>query len=140
VEIVLTNQPEDRQNLAAALEAFARQNQLPARVLQAADLSLEEHITNILRYAYDDAQPRRICVRLDVLGGCLQIEVADDGRPFDPLQKPRVDTSLPLEDKPVGGLGIHLIRQFMDEIQYCREANLNILRLRKRINAPASGA
>ena len=135
MEIVLTNQPAQRRDLVAALEAFARQHQLAASIRQAADLALEEHLTNIVRYGYEDARPHEVRVRLGLEEGCLVIEVQDDGKAFDPLQIPKVDTSVPLESKPVGGLGIHLIRSFMDEVKYCRQAGCNILRMRKRLTA-----
>ena len=133
MEIVLTNQAAQRQRLLTALEAFTEEHHLPASVRQAADLALEEHLTNILRYAYDDTQLHEIRVRFELNQDGLVIEVEDDGRAFDPLQRPRVDTALPLESKPMGGLGIHLIRQVMDDVSYRREANRNILRLHKRL-------
>jgi anti-sigma regulatory factor (Ser/Thr protein kinase) len=134
VEIVLTNQPGERQRLVSALETFARDNDLAAPVRQAADLALEEHVTNVLRYAYGDAQSRPVLVRLELENGFLLVEVEDEGKPFDPLKRPDVDTSIPLEDKPVGGLGIYLIRKFMDEVKYRREGNKNILTMRKRLD------
>lgn len=116
-----------------ALQEFAREHNLPAKVLQAVDLALEEHLTNVMTYGYEEAAPRDVRIRLTVDGGWVQVEVEDDGRPFNPLAAPRVDTSLPLEEKPVGGLGIHIIRQFMDELDYHRTGGKNILRMRKQI-------
>lgn len=132
MEIVLTNLPEEKQRLLRGLQLFAREHELPAEVLQAADLALEEHLTNIMSYAYDEASLHRIQVRLLVQEECLEIEVEDDGKPFNPLERPRVDTTVPLQAKPIGGLGIHLMRQFMDELAYRRESNRNILCMRKR--------
>jgi anti-sigma regulatory factor (Ser/Thr protein kinase) len=136
VEIVLTSQPGDKQRLLIALETFVQEHHLPAAVRQAADLALEEHLTNITRYAYEDARPHEVVVRFELEEGCAVIEVEDDGKPFNPLQMPEVDTAVPLDSKPVGGLGIHLIRQFMDDVQYRREKDLNILTMRKRLGAP----
>jgi anti-sigma regulatory factor (Ser/Thr protein kinase) len=134
VEIVLTNQPAQRQRLLTALEAFAREHHLPAAVRRAADLALEEHLTNIRNYAYENGSRHSIRVRLEVESGYLTVEVEDDGKAFDPLQVPPANTSLPLEKKPVGGLGVHLIRKFMDDVHYRREADKNILRMRKRLD------
>ena len=111
---------------------------MPAVVVRAADLALEEHLTNVMNYAYDDAQPHQIRVRLAVEQGHLLIEVEDDGKPFNPLQASEVDTSVPLEQKPIGGLGIHLMRRFMDELHYHREGNRNVLGMRKRLDPPAT--
>jgi anti-sigma regulatory factor (Ser/Thr protein kinase) len=139
VEIVLTNKPEEKQRLLAALEQFAQANRLPRAVVQAADLALEEHVTNILHYAYDDLRPHEILVRFTIEQGQLQVEVEDSGKPFNPLDRPETEASIPLESKPIGGLGIHLIRKFMDDVHYRRERDKNILRMHKRLNSPAGG-
>lgn len=134
MEIVLHNQPEELPRLRCALGDFAREHQVPDRAVQAADLALEEHLTNVLAYGYKDKAAHDIVVRLTIEGRWLELEVADDARPFNPLSRPAADTSLPLDQRPPGGLGIHLIRQFMDELDYRREADKNIFRMRKRLD------
>jgi anti-sigma regulatory factor (Ser/Thr protein kinase) len=129
----LTNQPKEEQKLLHALQEFARDNRLPEKVLQAADLALEEHLTNVMKYGYDDVQVHEILVRLEIVHGELRIEVEDDGRAFNPLEAPGPDLNLPLSERPLGGLGIHLIRKFMDELAYRREGNRNVLQMRKRL-------
>jgi anti-sigma regulatory factor (Ser/Thr protein kinase) len=131
LELILQNRPEERQRLVSALKEFARQHRLPPTVLQAADLALEEHVTNVMSYAYRDAVAHEIRIRLAIENHRLQIEVEDDGCAYDPLSRPPVDTSAPLEEKPIGGLGVHLIRNLMDEVDYRWEAGKNILRMRK---------
>ena len=135
MEIVLTNRPEEKPRLLRALEAFATEHRLPAKVLQAADLALEEHVTNVWHYAYADAALHEIRVRLSCDERALLVEVEDDGRAFNSLDVPPVDTSVSLEQRPVGGLGIHLMRQFMDTLDYRREGGRNILRMTKRLAA-----
>ena len=133
MEIVLTNRPEEKPRLLRALEAFAAEHRLPAKVLQAAALVLEEHVTNVLQYAYADTSLHEIRVRLSCDEGALHVEVEDDGRAFNPLEAPPVDTSIPMEERPIGGLGIHLMRRFMDGLDYRREGTRNILRMTKRL-------
>ncbi len=133
MEISLKNRPEEKRKLLAALESFVRTHQLPPAVSRAADLALEEHLTNVMDYAYDDRREHEICVRLDVNGAQLVVEVEDDGRAFDPTQAPELDTSLPPDQRPIGGLGIHFIRRSMDEVRYRRQANRNVLRMVKRL-------
>lgn len=133
MEIVLKNQPVEKQRLLKALEAFAADHHLPDKAVQAADLALEEHLTNVLNYAYADTAIHEIRVRFTCDERWFQIEVEDDGRVFNPLDQPQVDTSVPLEQRPVGGLGIHLMRQFMDGLDYRRENGRNILRMTKRL-------
>lgn len=135
MEVVLRNEPGQKAALLIALEEFAQKHDLPASVRRAADLAIEEHLTNIIRYAYEDALPHDILVRFGFEKGCFCIEVEDDGKPFNPLQRPEVDTSVPLDAKPVGGLGIHLIRRFMDSVDYRREGCKNILRMCKLLMA-----
>ena len=132
MEIILKNKPEEKRRLLSALGDFVCERQIPPPMVQAADLALEEHLTNVMAYAYEDARDHEIVVRLEANDAGFIIEVEDDGKPFDPTQAPVVDTSLPLEKKPIGGLGIHLIRGAMDEMKYRRQANRNVLRMVKR--------
>ena len=133
VQVVLTNKLEEKRKLLAALENFAQQNHVPVLVVRAADLALEEHLTNVINYGYDDARPHEIIVRFSLEQNQLVIEVEDDGKAFNPLTRPQVDTSVPMDAKPIGGLGIHLMRSFMDGLDYRRQANKNILQMRKRL-------
>ncbi len=133
MQVVLTKTPVERKRLLEALQTFARAHELSAPVVHAADLALEEHLTNIINYGYTDTRPHRVSVRFALEEGFLVIEVEDNGKPFNPLDSPKVDTSLPLDQKPLGGLGVHLIRSVMDELQYRRDANKNVLRMRKRL-------
>jgi len=133
LEIILKNRPEETRKLLAALQSFVGAHDLPKPVVQAADLALEEHLTNVMSYGYDDGREHEIRVRLETNASHLVIEVEDDGRAFDPTQVPAADTSLPLDQRPIGGLGIHLIRRSMDEIRYERQAGRNVVRMSKRL-------
>lgn len=134
MEIILNHQPEARARLLKALEAFAAEHQLPAKVVQAADLALEEHLANVFKHGYADDPERQVQVSFHCAKGRVQIEVADDAPPFNPLNRPPVDTTIPLEQRPVGGLGVHLMRQFMDSLEYRREGGRNILHMSKRLD------
>jgi anti-sigma regulatory factor (Ser/Thr protein kinase) len=72
-------------------------------------------------------------VRLRRTGDSVAVEVEDDGRPFDPLQVPPPDLTLSLEQRPIGGLGIHLIRNLMDEVSYARRDGRNVLKMAKHL-------
>ena len=88
MQISLINQPTEKQKLLRALQQFAHDHQVPAKALQAADLSLEEHLTNVMKYGFEDTQVHEIQVRLEIVNGDLQIEVEDDGKAFNPLEYP----------------------------------------------------
>lgn len=133
VQVSLINQPKEKQKLLRALQTFAHDHRLPGKVLQAADLSLEEHLANVMNYGFDDAQVHEILVRLEIVNGDFQIEVEDDGKAFNPLEYPEPNLNLPLSERPIGGLGIHLIRSFMDELGYRREGERNVFQMRKHL-------
>jgi len=82
-----------------------------------------------------DAGAMVVSITFGKRGGHSFVEVEDDGREFNPLASPPVDVSVPLERRPIGGLGIHMIRQLMDSVTYRRENGRNILKLVKRITA-----
>lgn len=79
-----------------------------------------------------DNGEHRIVVRLSLKQGVLTAAIEDDGRPFNPLEAPVSGTDAPLEKGPTGGFGIHLVRKVMDEIEYRRQDNRNILVMRKK--------
>lgn len=133
MEVLLLNQPTELSRLHDRVSAFAREHRISEKVVAAMELALEEHVTNILHYAYADTNPHWIRVRLDSNPPWLEVLVEDDGKAFDPSAHPPVDTTVPLEYKPVGGLGIHMMRQSTDEMTYRREAGKNVLTLRKRV-------
>lgn len=139
MQVVLTNQPAEKQKLLKALRKFARDHRLPKKVLQSADLALEEHLTNLMNYGFEDAQVHQIFIRLEMVNGGFQVEVEDDGKAFNPLEFPAPDLTLPLSERPVGGLGIHLIRSFMDELNYRREGGRNLFQMRKRVGREPAG-
>ena len=97
------------------------------------DLALEEIFTNIVRYGYDDNRPHEIVVRLKGSRDSVRISVEDDGRHFNPLLAPTVDIHAPAAERPIGGLGIHLVRNLLDQVRYQRRPSGNRLILIKRL-------
>ncbi len=98
----------------------------------------DELLHNIMCYAYNDEEAHAIEVGIKLSGDRLQIQISDDGAPFNPFSLEDPDTSLSLEDRDVGGLGIHLVRNVMDEIAYQRNIDRNIVTLVKRITTEES--
>jgi anti-sigma regulatory factor (Ser/Thr protein kinase) len=135
----LRNDPAQTRQLAAWVKDFAHRADLPDAVRDAFDLALEECITNVISYAWNDGQEHWLTLRFlsDPTSACVEIE--DDGRAFNPLSKPPVDTTEPLETRPIGGLGIHMVRQLMDSATYRRENGLNVLTLIKGKRPAAAG-
>ena len=109
------------------MQEFAEANHLPQTITQAIDLSLVEWVTNIISYGHTDSLEHWIDVRLVLANGEVRLEVSDDGCEFNPLSHPPVDTSAPLETRPIGGLGIHMMRKLMDRVEYRREGGRNVV-------------
>ena len=114
------------------LKSFAEAAQLSPAARNAFDLALTEWVTNVISYAYEDDQEHWLSVRFLTAPNRARVEVEDDGRAFNPLTLPPVDTTVPLEQRPVGGLGIHMIRQLMDSVEYRRADGRNILTMARR--------
>ena len=133
VEIKLHNKLSELASANRTLTEFGRQHGLPDSVLHDFNLALGEILTNIISYGYTDSGEHEITVRLSVGPGEMSVDVEDDGQPFNPLEAPEVDTTKPLEDRAIGGLGVHLVRKLMDGLEYQRYEGKNLLVMRKRL-------
>lgn len=120
--------------MSETIDEFCASNKLPPDTGFALNLSLEEVITNIIKYAYDDNDEHIILVRLYINRGQVYIEVEDDGRPFNPLEVEPPDIHKPIEERPIGGLGIHLVKNHMDSLDYIRNGDRNLLIMTKKAN------
>ena len=108
---------------------FLREQAVSPKAAYAVSLSLEEIVTNIVKYAYDDPDAREIDVGLVVDDRAVVIRIEDDGKQFDPSSFPEPDTSLSIEKRTDGGLGIHLVRKMSESMKYYRENGRNILEI-----------
>ena len=96
-------------------------------------LAIEEAVVNVMKYAYPQGTRGDVTIEAVSNDVRLKFTIIDSGKPFDPTVLPEVDTTLPAKDRRIGGLGIHIVRQFMDSINYERSGNLNILTIRKNL-------
>ena len=133
--IVLRNHVAELERVGQLVAAFGTEHQLPSQIVFDLTLALDEILTNIMSYAYADQGNHEIVVRLSQQAGTLVAEVEDDGRPFNPLEVPPPDLDAAIEDRPVGGLGLHLVRRVTDGLDYERAAGKNRLVLRKALAA-----
>jgi serine/threonine-protein kinase RsbW len=103
-----------------------------------AELALEEVVTNVIKFGYDDGGPHEIL--LEAYGGPtgLVLRVVDDGREFNPLTAPAPDFEKPIEEREAGGLGIHMVRRLVAKLEYERLEGKNILTLYLTENSPRS--
>jgi anti-sigma regulatory factor (Ser/Thr protein kinase) len=133
VVVTLHNRLSELERLSEAVTSFGEGHHLPEKTLYALNLALDEIVTNIISYGYDDQADHQINLRLSVGDGEVTAEVEDDGKPFNPLEAPEPDVTKPIEERQVGGLGIHLTRKLMDRLEYERRQGKNRLLLWKRV-------
>lgn len=133
-EIRAKNDLQEIERISQFATAFGEETGLPERIVFAMNLALEEILVNIINYGYEDGGVHEVGVSIEIdAAGALVIEVQDDARPFDPTSMPDVDLEQSLEDRNIGGLGIHLVRTMFDDFEYHRREPLgNRLVLKKR--------
>lgn len=131
MRIELANNLDEMANVIMALEEFSDSAGLDMRAAQAAEMALDELLTNIISYGYLDSGQHKIVVEMCVEDNALQIVVSDDGVPFNPFEQeePELDTSI--DERNLGGMGIHLVKKFMDEYSYQRLEERNVVTLLK---------
>ena len=132
--LTLPNDINTIPQLSEFIESFCDEAGIGMETTMSLNLALEEAVVNVMDYAYpkDTAGHVNIDVRTDA--DCVVFVITDNGIPFDPTAMKDVDTTLPLEERSIGGLGIFLTRQIMDDISYERSNGRNILTLKKNIN------
>jgi anti-sigma regulatory factor (Ser/Thr protein kinase) len=131
-ELRLRNQLAELQRLSEWISESARVNHWPQSLAHAVELALVEWVTNVISYAYPNSQEHWLTVRLESGASEVRAEVVDEGIAFNPLTHPPVDINAPLEQRAIGGLGVHMMRKLMDEVKYCRKDERNIVTMTKR--------
>jgi serine/threonine-protein kinase RsbW len=125
----------DVARIAARVEAFCADKKISRRLAGKFNLALDEVVTNIISYAASsDGRRCEISIRIDYRDGDLAAVVSDDGKPFNPLLQPPPDIDAAIEDRPIGGLGIHLLRTLMDSLDYRWSEGRNCLAFRLHVD------
>lgn len=133
-EFVLDNTLAQIPRFAEEIEAFCQLRGVAPADIYKINLALEELLTNIISYGFDDDRVHRIQVVLALQGEQFQVMLSDDGKPFDPLSEAGAAVlEGRLEDRPIGGLGVHLVRTLMDRLEYAHVDGHNRLTLHKRV-------
>lgn len=138
--LVLRNSLSEIPRIAEAVEHFFESNALPPAAQMHVTLSLDELATNAITYGFPDhvEHDTAITIRLRMQENELVAIMEDCGKSFDPLSVQPPDTELGLDEREIGGLGVHFVREFMTHVEYQRVDGLNRLTMRKTLVGPSS--
>lgn len=131
-KLVLPNDIATIPQLNEFIDTVAEEVGLDMSLTMSLNLALEEAVVNVMDYAYPEGQRGDVDIEVTADQQWLTFVISDTGIAFDPTAKEDVDTTLSAEERPIGGLGIFLVRQLMDVIDYKREGDKNVLTLRKK--------
>jgi anti-sigma regulatory factor (Ser/Thr protein kinase) len=124
-------------SVSAAFAAFAEKHELSDKVRRSVNVALDELLANELTHGMAGRENGSVEVEVGLDQSRLTITLTDDGPPFDPFAQDAPDTTLSVEDRPIGGLGLHLVRKLMDEVSYKRLDDHNVVILVKELAAQA---
>ena len=128
--LVLNNNIQELDKLEPFLAKFFEKENLDMSLLPQFDLALEEAATNVIMYAYPEGEKGTAELTLELKNGQIHSVLSDSGSPFDPLQSPAVNLDVSLEERKIGGLGIHLIKEIMKDVSYEHKNGKNVLSMR----------
>ena len=138
LELSLANDLREIAGVAARIDRFCESRALPSQVAYAVNLAIDELLTNTITAGYRDDDPHRIEIVLREEADALVVIIVDDGVPFDPTQAaPAPESEGALEQGAFEGLGLLLVRQMTDDVEYRRLQGCNIVTLTKRMDAGA---
>jgi serine/threonine-protein kinase RsbW len=126
--------------VVAFVEAFGRDQGLPARAINNLNLCLDELLNNTISYGYEDAVPRVISVTLTFDGDCLSADIEDDAKPFDPRSTKPPELPRDLASRKLGGLGLYFVNSLMDAVDYRWSDGYNRTVLKKDMRSPAGAS
>ena len=131
--LTLKNDPSEIARSAEEIEAYGESHGWPMKWIMNLNLSLDELITNIISYGYRDGEEHEIRITLTEEEGSLTVVLEDDGIAFDPLSEvSEPDLDADVEERRIGGLGVHFVKSLMDEVAYERRDGRNRLTLIQR--------
>ena len=129
--ITLTNDVQEVPRLNAFVDEVCEEHGCDMETTMRMNLAIEEAVVNVIDYAYPPDTVGFVDIKVTTDDNHMEFVISDSGTPFDPTKKEDVDISLPVEERRIGGLGIHLVKQLMDKISYERKDGRNVLTLIK---------
>jgi PAS domain S-box-containing protein len=131
LKVEIKNHPDGISVVDKKFAAFAEASNIPKVIARKIRLACDELLNNTISYAYKDDAEHSISVDMELTAECLRVTVTDDGDLFNPFEHEAPDTGASLEEREIGGLGIHLVRNLMNKVTYQRQAEKNVVTLLK---------
>lgn len=138
LELEAGNRYEEIDRVNRSFDEFASTHGLPEKVRRSMKLVFDDLLNNVISYAYEDEDEHLIEIRIELSPDRLAVRITDDGHPFNPFGRTSPDTALELEEREIGGLGIHLVQNLMDEVSYTRRTDRNVVVLVKYLSHEAA--
>ena len=133
-KLVIKNEISEIGKLATFIEELGEELVLTPDLIFNLNLALEEAVTNVILYAYPKEEQKDIFISANMSDNILIFVLTDSGKEFDPTKVPDADITLSAEEREIGGLGVFLIRQIMDTVEYQRIDEKNVLSMSKQLN------
>jgi sigma-B regulation protein RsbU (phosphoserine phosphatase) len=127
----IENDLSDIAKVDEMLDEFAEQFGIPPAIAVTFHVIFDDLLNNVISFGFNDGQRHFIDISLESTANSLIVSIADDGMPFNPLDETAPNTKLSIEDRQIGGLGIHLVIKLVDDVRYQRTADKNVLTLTK---------
>lgn len=132
--LVIENDLSEISKLATFIGELSEELDLTPELNFNLNLVLEEAVSNVILYAYGEEKHKEISLMAKISDGNLVFVLTDSGKEFDPTKVPDADITLSAEEREIGGLGIYLIRQIMNKVEYQRIDKRNVLTMRKQLD------
>ncbi len=131
--LTLPNDVQEVPRLAAFVEDICEVAGIDMGTTMKMNLAIEEAVVNVMNYAYPSGVKGEVRIEAGVREGYVEFVISDDGTPFNPTEVEDADTTLSAEERQIGGLGIFLVKHFMDIVEYKYVNGQNVLTLRKNL-------
>ena len=139
LKVSLVNDLQELARIAARIDEFCEDRNLGPQIGYAVNLSVDEILTNTISYGYDDEEPHEIDIVVSMQADDIVVVIVDDSTAFDLSQTPDADVESSVEERALGGLGLFLVHQMMDGVEYRRMDERNVVTLTKKTTLTAAG-
>ena len=129
----ITNRRDQIDTVRKFFDDYSKENKLTEKTVHDIQMALDELLTNIVKYGYEDKDEHKIDVHFGINNDVVNVEIVDDSIPYNILDQENPDISLSVDDKPIGGLGIFLIKKLMSNVDYYTENGKNHLVMTKEL-------